>query len=96
MSDEVSKAMTDLRRFMFENVYTNPEAKSEESKAETLMKTLYDYYLTHFSVLPREYQIMVDNGEAKERVVCDYVGAMTDRFAISKYEELFIPKSWHG
>lgn len=96
MSEPVAKAMKDLRQFMFENVYTNPEAKSEESKAETLMKTLYDYYLTHFNVLPREYQIMVDNGEAKERVVCDYVGAMTDRFAISKYEELFIPKSWHG
>ena len=96
MSEPVAKAMKDLRQFMFENVYTNPEAKSEESKAETLMKTLYDYYLTHFDVLPREYQIMVDNGEAKERVVCDYVGAMTDRFAIAKYEELFIPKSWHG
>ena len=39
---------------------------------------------------------MRDNGEAKERIVCDYVGAMTDRFAIAKYEELFIPKSWHG
>ncbi len=96
MSEPVAKAMKDLRQFMFENVYTNPEAKSEESKAETLMKTLYDYYLTHFDVLPREYHVMVDEGEAKERVVCDYVGAMTDRFAISKYEELFIPKSWHG
>ena len=40
--------------------------------------------------------IMDVPGEAKERVVCDYVGAMTDRFAIAKYEELFIPKSWHG
>lgn len=96
MSDPVAKAMKDLRQFMFEHVYTNPEAKSEEGKAETLMKTLYDYYLTHFEVLPREYQIMADNGEAKERIVCDYVGAMTDRFAIAKYEELFIPKSWHG
>lgn len=96
MSEPVAKAMKDLRQFMFEHVYTNPEAKSEEGKAETLMKTLYDYYLTHFDVLPREYQVMVDAGEAKERVVCDYVGAMTDRFAIAKYEELFIPKSWHG
>ena len=96
MSEPVDRAMKDLRRFMFERVYTNPEAKSEESKAEVLMKTLYDYYLTHFEVLPREYLVMADNGEAKERVVCDYVGAMTDRFAIAKYEELFIPKSWHG
>jgi len=96
MSEPVAKAMKDLRQFMFENVYTNPEAKSEEGKAETLMKTLYEYYLTHFDVLPAEYHVLVDAGEAKERVVCDYVGAMTDRFAIAKYEELFIPKSWHG
>lgn len=96
MSEPVERAMKDLRRFMFERVYTNPEAKSEEGKAEVLMKTLYDYYLTHFDVLPREYLVMADKGEAKERVVCDYVGAMTDRFAIAKYEELFIPKSWHG
>ena len=84
MSEPVDRAMKDLRRFMFERVYTNPEAKSEESKAEMLMKTLYDYYLTHFDVLPREYLVMADKGEAKERVVCDYVGAMTDRFAIAK------------
>ena len=96
MSEAVDRAMKDLRHFMFERVYTTPEAKSEESKAEMLMKTLYDYYFTHFDVLPREYLIMAEKGEAKERVVCDYVGAMTDRFAIAKYEELFIPKSWHG
>lgn len=96
MSEPVERAMKELRYFMFERVYTNPEAKSEEGKAEVLMKTLYDYYLTHFEVLPREYLELSDKGEAKERVVCDYVGAMTDRFAIAKYEELFIPKSWHG
>ncbi|MBS7302684.1 MAG: deoxyguanosinetriphosphate triphosphohydrolase [Lachnospiraceae bacterium] len=96
MSKPVSDAMAQLRHFMFERVYTNPEAKSEEGKAEVLMKTLYEYYLKHFDVLPEEYLALANKGEAKERVVCDYVGAMTDRFAIAKYEELFIPKSWHG
>ena len=38
---------------------------------------------------------MEEHGEAPEMIVCDYVGAMTDRFAIAQYEELFIPKSWH-
>ncbi len=96
MSEPVAKAMRDLRQFMFEHVYTNPDAKSEESKAEVLMKTLYEYYLHHIDVLPKEYLQMLDRGETKERIVCDYVGAMTDRFAIAKYEELFIPRSWHG
>lgn len=97
MSEPVAKAMKDLRRFMFENVYTNQSAKSEEAKAEMLMETLYDYYLKHFDKLPQEMKNLVDkNGDPKERIVCDYVGAMTDRFAIAMYEELYIPKSWHG
>lgn len=97
MSEPVAKAMQDLRRFMFENVYTNKNAKSEEAKAEMLMETLYEYYLKHFDKLPQEMKSLVDkNGDPKERIVCDYVGAMTDRFAIAMYEELYIPKSWHG
>ncbi|MBQ8039334.1 MAG: deoxyguanosinetriphosphate triphosphohydrolase, partial [Lachnospiraceae bacterium] len=97
MSEPVAKAMKDLRRFMFENVYTNKNAKSEEAKAEMLMETLYEYYLKNFDKLPQDLKMLVDkNGDPKERIVCDYVGAMTDRFAIAMYEELFIPKSWHG
>ena len=66
-------------------------------KAEMLMATLYEYYLKNFDVLPNEMKNLVDkNGDPKERIVCDYVGAMTDRFAIAMYEELYIPKSWHG
>lgn len=96
MSEPVAQAMTKLRQFMFTNVYQNPIAKSEEGKAEMLMETLYDYYLHNIDVLPDEAKKMIDEGEHREVVVCDYVGAMTDRFAIAKYEEIYIPKSWHG
>ena len=96
MSEEVDKAMKNLRRFMFERVYNNPQAKGEEDKAEQLMVTLYEYYMKNTALLPQEYQRMMYDGEQKERVVCDYVGAMTDRFAIAKYEEIYIPKCWHG
>ena len=96
MSEEVDNAMKSLRRFMFERVYNNPQAKGEEDKAEQLMVTLYEYYMKNTALLPQEYQRMMYDGEQKERVVCDYVGAMTDRFAIAKYEEIYIPKCWHG
>lgn len=95
MSDPVAQAMKDIRGFMFERVYQNPEAKSEEGKAEALIETLYHYYMANFDLLPTEMKALVDKGDAKEQVVCDYVGAMTDRYAISLYEEIFIPKTWH-
>ena len=96
MSPPVEEAMRKLRQFMFERVYKNPEAKSEEGKAEQLMETLYEHYLRHIDVLPPDMLRMIERGEPREKIVCDYVGAMTDRFAIATYEELYIPKSWHG
>lgn len=94
MSEPVADAMKKLRQFMFDRVYQNPEAKSEEGKAEVLMETLYHHYLKHLDALPEEFLNLISEGEPRERVVCDYVGAMSDRFAISVYEEIYIPKSW--
>ena len=96
MSKEVDQAMKALRQFMFNRVYNSRSAKSEEKKAEQLIVTLYEYYMKNTYLLPQEFQRMMYDGESKERVVCDYVGAMTDRFAIAKYEEIYIPKCWHG
>lgn len=95
MSVEVAEAMKKLRSFMFERVYTNPEAKSEEQKAEVLMETLYEYYHKHIELLPRDLiRLMEERGESRERIICDFLASMTDRFAIAKYEEIFIPRSW--
>lgn len=97
LSPIVSEAMNNLRKFMFDRVYTNKEAKSEEIKAEQLIETLYHYYLKNINLLPRELLERVEKyGDSKERIVCDYVANMTDRFAIATYENIFIPKSWNG
>lgn len=95
MSTPVEDAMKRLRHFMFVHVYQNPAAKGEEGKAEGVVETLYQYYLQHIDKLPPELVKQLDQGEYRERIVCDYIGAMTDRFALAQYEELFIPKSWH-
>ncbi|MDE6015597.1 MAG: deoxyguanosinetriphosphate triphosphohydrolase [Acetatifactor sp.] len=94
MSERVDKAMKDIRQFMFDNVYKNPIAKSEEAKAEMLMETLYHHFMKHVDAMPEEFLRLLSEGEPRERVVCDYIGAMTDRFAIALYSDIFVPKSW--
>lgn len=94
MSQEVERAMRDLRKFMFEKVYRNPEAKGEEERAEGLIVRLYQYYMEHIDILPAWYLAMIDQGQTKERVVCDYIAGMTDQYAIAKFEEFFMPKAW--
>ena len=95
MSENVREAMLALRKWMFANVYTNPIAKGQEGKAESLIETLYTYFLNRPDKLPEEYRLlMAEKDELPERVVCDYVSSMTDRYAIGLYNSLFIPMPW--
>lgn len=95
MSDEISEAMMELRRFMFDRVYTNPRVKGEEAKAERLVEFLYEYYLDRFDEIPEEYKALVENqGTSRERAVSDYVSSMSDRYAVGVFNELFLPNSW--
>lgn len=44
--------------------------------------------------MPKLYLKMLEEGEKRDRVVCDYIAGMTDRYAIAKFEEFFMPKAW--
>ncbi len=96
MSKEAEEAMRTMREFMFRNVYRNPIAKSQENKAENLVVILYEYYMNHTEKLPKFLYRLMEEGEPLEKIVCDYIGSMTDRFAIAQYQEIYIPKTWHG
>lgn len=96
MSPPVAENMVKLKEFMYDSVYRNPVAKKEEGRAKLLISNLYDYYLVHTEALPDELKKLMEKGESEERVVCDHIAGMTDRFAIAKFEEIYIPKVWYG
>ncbi len=95
MSPGMEEAMQGLRRWMFENVYKNEKPKSEEGKVQQMITQLYRYYLHHLDKLPREYLDLMERGEKRSRVVCDYIAGMSDIYAIDQFEELFVPKRWN-
>ena len=92
-SPEYAEEFKVLRKFMFERVYLNPLAKSEEGKAKGVVRALYEYYFEHPEVLDEEYQRTLET-EGKERAVADFIAGMSDIYAISTFEHLFVPKSW--
>lgn len=94
MSKDVERAMKGLREFMFQHVYTSPVAKGEETKAKELLEYLFHYYMEHEELLPKQYMTMLEDGEKQDRVVCDYIAGMTDQYAVAKFREYFLPKSW--
>ena len=93
MTPAVEAAMLSLREFMFERVYRNPVAKGEEVKARRIIQELYRYYLEHPEKLPNDFLPQLDM-EGLPRVVCDYVAGMTDKYAVYKFEEIFVPSGW--
>ena len=92
---EIGEATMQLRKFLFDHVYTNPLAKSEDKKAQELLVRLFEYYVKHPEEMPDLYYRNTKT-EPVERCVCDFVGGMTDRYAIDRYTELFIPQVWRG
>lgn len=89
----VADAMEQLRDFMFENVYYNPIAKGEEGKAKDIIGMLFEYYMKHPEKIPVDFQPQLDF-DGIERTVCDYIAGMTDKYAVDKFGELFIPAAW--
>lgn len=94
MSPEFQQAKDELRRFMFENVYLKSVAKNDEDKAKNIVRELYNYFMKNPKELPCIAQEKLTEFGI-ETVVCDYIAGMTDRYALKKFEEIFIPKGWY-
>jgi len=93
MSESVRDQFEYLREFLFEKVYYNQEAKKAEKKAMRVVEQLYAYYLHHIELLPDEFKQYLEE-DGPERVAADYIACMTDRYAITDYERLFVPQGW--
>ncbi len=93
MSDYMQEAVDFFHSFMYSDVYTNPLAKSEESKVDGIIGGVFDYYVKHPEKLPKELMLIAER-EGVERAACDFVSGMTDGYAMEKYGEIFIPAAW--
>ena len=95
MDEQMHEDMMELRQFMFDHVYHGTAAQREEKRAKSMLRSLYEYFIEHPDELPDDYFVLQARGEALERIACDYVAGMTDRYSIAVYKNLFIPKSWN-
>lgn len=91
LSKEVWEAMTELRRFMFKNVYLGDILKVERNKAKFILENLINYYYTHENELPNIYQNIAKE-EGLKRAVADYIAGMSDDYCLNKFNSIFVPK----
>ncbi|MDX9715339.1 MAG: deoxyguanosinetriphosphate triphosphohydrolase [Dissulfurispiraceae bacterium] len=89
IDNEMVNILNNLRGFLFERIYESKKIMQEFSKAEGILKALYEYYM-------QDDESPFKNSECKNnhRVVCDFIAGMTDRFALMEYERIFFPQRW--
>ena len=91
MSDGVLDATLALRRFLFASVYENDVATAEFAKAEGILGGLWEKVRQQPGAFLDTRTV---EAEGLDVATQDFVAGMTDRFAVSLFEQLFIPKPW--
>src|ERR1051325_2867888 len=87
-SPERRKLNLELRKYLYQNLYYNPEVHRPNLRAVRMLEDLFHYYVMNH----REIGDLARKRASKEgwhRTVCDYVSGMTDRYAIATHERLF-------
>lgn len=84
MSEEAWGYTTKLRDWMFQNVYIDSPVKQEEKKARRVIQELFYLYVEMLKPMCPQEKIV--------RIVTDYISGMTDRYAVEKFKENFIPE----
>jgi dGTPase len=95
MSASMLDGVDRLREFLFQRVYADPLAQAEMVKAKQVVRLLYEHFLRFPEQIPEEFRQTVGNTPTPQ-LVCDYVSGMTDRYALSVFEQLYVPASWGG
>jgi dGTPase len=83
-SESMRSESTELKRFLFRNLYRHPRVMQTANRAQGVVRTLFEAYLAECSEMPERYAGRAD----RHRAVADYIAGMTDRFAIREYERL--------
>lgn len=89
-SPQVEKETAELKDFLQKNVYQYYKVERMRVKAERYVTLLFETYRDNPSLLPQKYIERIGI-EPKERVICDYIAGMTDRYALDEYKKLFEP-----
>lgn len=81
-----------LNTFLYAGFYTHHKIMRMQYKAGRLLEDLYREYVQRPSQLPPGVQKRIaEDPDSLERIVCDYIAGMTDRFALTEHRKLFLP-----
>ena len=88
MSDKIKSECLEIRNFLYANVYNHPKLLEKRSNSEKIIYRIFEYYEKNFNKLPKDW-LLKDKLEFKQRIICDYISGMTDRYASKLYKSIY-------
>jgi dGTPase len=88
--EETQRLNRELKSFLYEHMYRHYRVLRMHTKAARVLEDLFHTYNSDPRVLPDSQRHNLDRLPV-ERVVCDYIAGMTDRFALDEHARLFDP-----
>jgi dGTPase len=89
-SEEMSRKNKQLKQFLWKKLYTHYKVERMRVKSTRLIRSLFENYAEHPTLLPHSYQDKYAS-DGQMVVICDYIAGMTDRYAMDEYKRLFDP-----
>lgn len=94
ISAKILEAITQLRGFLYERVYDSTIVHTDFIKAKRLLEDLYRFFIDNPDTFREQYYQAYLDTASLEQNVCDFIAGMTDRYAFSLYEKIFLPQPW--
>ena len=90
-SESMQSNDAEIKKFLLENMYRHYKLNRMTSKGRRVVKDLFSLFVDEPGCLPSEWQKQVDSRDkaATAQTVADFVGGMTDRFALDEHRRLF-------
>jgi dGTPase len=90
-SPSMETADTDIKRFLFANMYRHPDVRRVREKADVVVRRLFAAFSSDPIAMPEEWAVGVAGAGMSDRarLAADYIAGMTDRFAIAEHRRLF-------
>jgi dGTPase len=91
-SEQVRARHRELKAFLYRRLYRHWRVVRMAAKAERVLRALFEAYVQEPAQLPSSVQMrLADSEDPPQRILCDYIAGMTDRFALDEYARLFDP-----
>ncbi len=93
ITDEVLFSLNAMRDFLYKAVYDSAVVHGDLMKCEKILYELFNHYKTHPDLFEKEAGFNMAD-DTLERRITDFIAGMTDRYALDRFNAIFMPKPW--